>query len=370
MARLEPDHVDFLLRTSILDTLSGPLSHAVLGHGGSGRILATLARSNVLLVSLDRGGTQLPVSPSVQGDAASRKLRRLDPGREPGATRAREHVVRRARRSRFGHPARGRRPRPLSHCGQLLSRHACSYKGHGRNDALRELADDFNDDQLAAVPSLAVAAASQPPGCRGRRAGAPLDPRPRPAAWHDALLDQAIPARAAPSCCCARCSRGAAWCTCAAKRRAPARWSRSTANRASFSRLLAGAVPSTGRRPRTSPRRTWTTAHARALWRPRTSRRSVSPSLHCSKLTRDDWDVAAILRERARSRVGGCGLAEYPIVALVYAVSALTRSHSGPVADARSGPAHGRAGWSTSSWTSFRGTRPRRASRSRARRSA
>ena len=48
----------------------------------------------------------------------------------------------------------------------------------------------------------------------------------------------------------------------------------------------------------------------------------------------DDWDVAAILAERARSRVEGCGLAEYPIVALVYAVSALTRSHSGPVADA------------------------------------
>ena len=48
----------------------------------------------------------------------------------------------------------------------------------------------------------------------------------------------------------------------------------------------------------------------------------------------DDWDAAAILAERARSRVEGCGLAEYPIVALVYAVSALTRSHSGPVADA------------------------------------
>jgi LuxR family transcriptional regulator, maltose regulon positive regulatory protein len=48
----------------------------------------------------------------------------------------------------------------------------------------------------------------------------------------------------------------------------------------------------------------------------------------------DDWDAAAILTERARSRVEGCGLAEYPIVALVYAVSALTRSRSGPVEDA------------------------------------
>jgi LuxR family maltose regulon positive regulatory protein len=32
--------------------------------------------------------------------------------------------------------------------------------------------------------------------------------------------------------------------------------------------------------------------------------------------------------------VEGCGLAEYPIVALIYAVSALTRSHGGRVADA------------------------------------
>jgi LuxR family maltose regulon positive regulatory protein len=47
-----------------------------------------------------------------------------------------------------------------------------------------------------------------------------------------------------------------------------------------------------------------------------------------------DWDVAAILTERARARVEGCGLAEYPIVALIYAVSALTRSHGGRVADA------------------------------------
>jgi LuxR family maltose regulon positive regulatory protein len=48
----------------------------------------------------------------------------------------------------------------------------------------------------------------------------------------------------------------------------------------------------------------------------------------------DDWDAAAVLSERARSRVEGCGLADYPIVALVYAVSALARSHGGSVDDA------------------------------------
>ncbi len=82
MARLEPEQVAFLLRTSILETLSGPVCDAVLGHGGSGRILATLARSNVLLVSLDRGGTTYRYHPLFR-EMLHSELRRLEPLREP-----------------------------------------------------------------------------------------------------------------------------------------------------------------------------------------------------------------------------------------------------------------------------------------------
>jgi LuxR family transcriptional regulator, maltose regulon positive regulatory protein len=44
----------FLRRTSVLDRLSAPLCDAVLGSGESGRILAALEQSNLLLVPLDR----------------------------------------------------------------------------------------------------------------------------------------------------------------------------------------------------------------------------------------------------------------------------------------------------------------------------
>ncbi len=44
----------FLLRTSVLDRLSGPLCDALLGRSGSGSVLRTMSRSNLLLVSLDR----------------------------------------------------------------------------------------------------------------------------------------------------------------------------------------------------------------------------------------------------------------------------------------------------------------------------
>ena len=82
LAQLEPDHVEFLLRTSILGTLCGPLCDAVLGHGGSAGILGTLAHSNVLLVSLDRGGTSYRYHPLFR-EMLHSELRRLDPGCEP-----------------------------------------------------------------------------------------------------------------------------------------------------------------------------------------------------------------------------------------------------------------------------------------------
>ena len=88
MARLEPDQVDFLLRTSILDTLCGSLCDAVLADKGSAKILGTLAQSNVLLVSLDRGGTSYRYHPLLK-EMLHSELRRLDPGASRSFTRAR-----------------------------------------------------------------------------------------------------------------------------------------------------------------------------------------------------------------------------------------------------------------------------------------
>ena len=50
---LRPERRGFLLRTSVLGRLSGPLCDAVAGTSGSARVLAELERSNLFLVPLD-----------------------------------------------------------------------------------------------------------------------------------------------------------------------------------------------------------------------------------------------------------------------------------------------------------------------------
>ena len=48
-----PERREFLLRTSILERLTGPLCDAVAGTADAGRTLAELERSNLFLVPLD-----------------------------------------------------------------------------------------------------------------------------------------------------------------------------------------------------------------------------------------------------------------------------------------------------------------------------
>jgi LuxR family maltose regulon positive regulatory protein len=54
LARISRERVSFLTRSAVLERMSGPLCDAVLARSGSGRLLASLERSNLLLVALDR----------------------------------------------------------------------------------------------------------------------------------------------------------------------------------------------------------------------------------------------------------------------------------------------------------------------------
>jgi len=56
LARLSPAQSSFLVRTSILDRMSGSLCDAVIGYNGSARMLDELERRNLLVVPLDRRG--------------------------------------------------------------------------------------------------------------------------------------------------------------------------------------------------------------------------------------------------------------------------------------------------------------------------
>ena len=56
LARISPGERAFLTRTAVLDRMSGPLCDAVTEQPGSAGMLTELARSNLLLVPLDRRG--------------------------------------------------------------------------------------------------------------------------------------------------------------------------------------------------------------------------------------------------------------------------------------------------------------------------
>ena len=56
LARIPERQRVFWTRTAVLDRMSGPLCEAVLERPGSSADLAGLARSNLLLVPLDRRG--------------------------------------------------------------------------------------------------------------------------------------------------------------------------------------------------------------------------------------------------------------------------------------------------------------------------
>ena len=329
LAQLEPDQLTFLLHTSVLGTLSGSLCDAVLDEAGSARMLGELARSNVLLVSLDRGGTEYRHHP-LFGQMLRAELRRLDPQHEPEL-----HA-----RASAWFEERGDIDSAIQHAlaagdnersGALLWRHASSYIGHGGNHALQDWLDHFNDDELADVPALAaVSATSRLAAGDGDQArhwvsaatrGLARQPSTGPHALDGAAqLLRAVVAENGLAQMGRDASRACSACP-------------EDDDTRSFAQLLVGVAHHlTGDTSRArvaldeGARSSAVTApHVQAL---------CLAQLALLEMDEEDWDAATTLSERARSRVQGCGLADYPIVALVYAVSALTLARGGRVEDA------------------------------------
>ena len=82
LARISRRQRLFLTRTAVLERMSGPLCEAVLELPGSGATLAGLARSNLLLVPLDRRGQWYRYHHLFR-DMLLAELERLDPGLIP-----------------------------------------------------------------------------------------------------------------------------------------------------------------------------------------------------------------------------------------------------------------------------------------------
>ena len=86
LTRISQRQRAFLTRTAVLERMSGPLCEAVLEQPGSGAALADLARSNLLLVPLDRRGQWYRYHRLFR-DMLLAELERLEPGLLPEADR-------------------------------------------------------------------------------------------------------------------------------------------------------------------------------------------------------------------------------------------------------------------------------------------
>ena len=108
----QPDHVrDFLLQTSVLDRLSGPLCDAVTGQDGGKAMLEALDRANLFLVPLDDRRRWYRYH-HLFADVLRAHLLDEQPERGRRPAPARQRVVRAERRAVGGDPPRaGRRGR-------------------------------------------------------------------------------------------------------------------------------------------------------------------------------------------------------------------------------------------------------------------
>jgi LuxR family maltose regulon positive regulatory protein len=325
LGSLSPKLTAFLLRTSLLDTLSGPLCDAVLGETGSSRVLAELARSNVLLTGLDRTGETYRYHP-LFAEMLRAGLRRTEPERE-----AELHRRAAAWYGAGGDPRLATRHAvaagDVGAAGELLWAHAPAHIAQGGNDTVRRWLGELADDQieasapLALVAAMSALAASDRGGAeRWTAAAARSLERTGDHGSHAAALALLRAAAARDSL--ARMGADAA----RAAGSEPCPW-RSTAC------LLEGiARHLTGNRDEA---RTLLEAGSTGGAVPAPAVQALCLSqLALLAIEEEDWDGAAVLTARARSQAGTGGLEDYPALALVSAVSGLVRAQRGMVEEA------------------------------------
>ena len=158
LSQVSDDRLVFLTRTSMLQTLSGPLCDVVLDRPGSAGVLRDLARSNLLLVPLDRADERYRYH-GLFAEMLQAELRRLEPDNE-----AELHA-----RASAWHAERGEIDRAIHHAvaagdvaraGTLLWAIAAEYVFQGREATIRRWLDQFTPDEIALHPPLALTAAT------------------------------------------------------------------------------------------------------------------------------------------------------------------------------------------------------------------
>ena len=327
---LGPEKTAFLMRTSVLDTLSAALCDAVLETSGSGRTLAELARSNALLINLDRRGDAYRHH-TLFGEMLRAELRRLEPRRESHLHRLASawYGEHQEQRLAIRHAVAAGE---VAAAGDLLWDGASAHIAHGRNDTVQSWLNEFSADQIAGCAPLALVAANSrlAAGAGGeaerwaaaavrRVADAPR--RARGSLRAAALLPAAVAARDGLA--------GMRRDTARARELGP-----DDGPLISTCDLLDGvALHLTGDR---DGARSFLAAGARGGAGSAPNVQALCLAQLGLLLVQDEnWESAASVTTRARSQLELAGLGSYPTSALVFAVSGLVRAHRGMREEAR-----------------------------------
>ena len=153
---MAPSTVEFLVRTAVLDALSGPACDAVLATSGSAEVLAEIAAANLFLVPLDeRGEWYRPHH--LLSDLLLSELRRSEPGLEPELhSRASRwfEAFDLDRAVRHAHAAG-----EVDRTAGLIWESTPLYLASGRSVVIGQWLELFTPEEVTAVPDLAVAMA-------------------------------------------------------------------------------------------------------------------------------------------------------------------------------------------------------------------
>jgi LuxR family transcriptional regulator, maltose regulon positive regulatory protein len=330
MSGLRPAEIEFLVRSSVLDRLSGPVCDFVLERDDSARVLASLARTKLLLVPLDRNNSEFRHHRLLRETLRS-ELARLEPEREPGL-----HSRASSWCDREGEVdcavAQAIASGDVDTAGNLIARRAPGYLAFGRRTKVCNWLASFSEEQIARSPGLALTA-SATALANGSRQGAErwlsesaaTIPTARPA-LRNPLEAEAALIRAAL---CPDGLTGVVEQVAQARRLLPEKSGALT-----LACLLEGAAD-----------------HLRGdTTRARTSleegvRRgaTAAPGVQVLCLAQlaliagddEDRENAEVLAARARAQVERVGLSGYPTCALVYAVSADLEARAGSIETAQ-----------------------------------
>jgi LuxR family maltose regulon positive regulatory protein len=328
LAPLSRKRARLLIRSSVLEDLSGPLCDAVLEQTATGGALAEMARSNLMLVPLDASHERFRWHGLFKAMLRS-ELRRTEPAVEAGLHgRASSWLERHGDLDgAIGHAvAAGDAQR----AGELLSSNIVGYVGQGRNDTVQRWLSCFTPDQLAGCAPLALSAAHSwlatgnvDQGRHWRRAaGATIEASPDTtsllagiavfdaiaAGWGIAQIEQ-VAVRA----CDLEPEHG--------------QWRPYSMLLAGVAEHLAGNHDSAARRLEEGVALATVTAPAIAAL--------CHAQLAMIAIDREDWDAAGEAADRATTLVEAPPLAASPLCALVFAASAAARAHEGRADEAK-----------------------------------